>query len=109
MPGRRCGMKRTRCFRVLAATAMFLTLLLGQSFPAMMTPCTAPGMFPESDVTVFVLPYIDYTSAESSHSESPVGTELAGLIQTDTLLAISRFGKVASIRMLGRPSECQPE
>jgi hypothetical protein len=66
-------------------------------------------MFPESDVTVFVFPFVDYTSPESSHVESPVGTELAGLIQADTLLAISRFGRVAAVRMLGRPSECQPE
>src|SRR5207245_1233931 len=40
---------------------------------------------------------------------SPVGTELAGLIQADTLLAISRYGRVAAIRMLGRPADCQPD
>ncbi len=92
-----------------AATAAFLTLLLSHAFAGMITPCTAPGMFPDSDVTVFVLPYVDYTSDETSQVESPVGTGLAGLIQADTLLAISRFGKVASIRLMGRPSECQPE
>jgi hypothetical protein len=95
--------------RYLLRLAIVLVVLApGLANAGMMSLCTTPGMFPDSDVTVFVFPYVDYTNPESSHIESPVGTELAGLIQADTLLAISRFGHVAAIRMLGRPSECQP-
>lgn len=76
---------------------------------AMIAPCSAASMFPDSDVTVFVLPYVDFTTPEASNLESPVGTDLAGLIQADTLLAISRFGHVAAIRLTGKPADCQPD
>ncbi len=89
--------------------AALLALLPATARAGMMTPCTAPGMFPDAAVTVFVFPYVDHTSQDSRRVESPAGTELAGLIQADTLLAISRFGNVAAIRLLGRPEECQPE
>ena len=89
--------------------AAFILLAAGTLRAGMISQCTAPGMFPDSDLTVFVFPFVDYTSRDSSLLESPVGTELAGLIQADTLLAISRYGRVAAIRMLGGPEECQPE
>jgi hypothetical protein len=99
----------SRAAGVLALAATFIALAHSFAWAGMMSPCTAPGMFPESHVTVFVFPFVDYTTPESSQVESPVGTELAGLIQADTLLAISRFGRVAAVRMLGRPLECRPE
>lgn len=74
----------------------------------MIAQCNTPAMFAASPVTVLVFPYVDYTSEESSRFESPVGTELAGLIHADTLLAISPFGHVAAIRLLGNPSDCEP-
>ena len=101
-------MNCVRGWRAWAVAAAFIALAQGAALAGMMSPCTAPGMFPDSDVTVFVFPFVDYTSPDSSHLESPVGTELSGLIQADTLLAISRYGRVAAIRMLGRPSDCQP-
>ena len=101
-------MSRANWWRACVAATLFAAFAPGLALGAMMSRCTTPGMFPDSDVTVFVFPYVDYTTPQSSNIESPVGTELAGLIQADTLLAISRFGHVAAIRMLGRPSECQP-
>jgi len=98
-----------RQLRTLSVLAAFFVLSQGLATAGMIARCASPSMFPDSDVTVFVFPYVDYTSTDLSQMESPVGTELAGLIQADTLLAISRFGNVAAIRMLGRPSECQPE
>ena len=102
-------MNSARRYRALVVIAAFLILVLGSMQAAMVSRCPAPGMFPDSDVTVFVFPFVDYTSKDSSRFESPVGTELAGLIQADTLLAISRYGHVAAIRMLGDPDECQPD
>lgn len=98
----------TRVGRV-ALIALLLATLPVAARAGMMAPCSAPEMFPDAGVTVFVFPYVDHTSPESRRIESPVGTELAGLIQIDTLLAISRFGNVASIRLMGRPSDCRPE
>lgn len=94
--------------RWLAVAAVSLCLLPRLSYGGMLTPCSTPSMFPGTAVTVFVFPYVDHTSVESAQSESVVGTDLAGLIQTDTLLAISRLGNVAAIRLLGTPRQCQP-
>jgi hypothetical protein len=102
-------MNRAQRYRVLAVTVVFVALVHHSAFAGMAIPCSAPSMFPDSDLTVFVFPFVDYTSPDSSQVESPVGTELSGLIQTDTLLAIGRYGRVAAIRMLGRPSHCQPQ
>ena len=98
----------TRIGRV-GSIVLLLAALPVAARAGMMAPCSAPEMFPGAGVTVFVFPYVDHTSQESRQIESPVGTELAGLIQIDTLLAISRFGNVASIRLMGRPGDCRPE
>ena len=97
--------------RLLAGILLFLLSVTPyrNALAAMVAPCSAASMFPDSDVTVFVLPYIDFTTPDTSNVESPVGTDLAGLIQADTLLAISRFGHVAAIRLIGKPADCQPE
>ena len=100
-------MTHVRGLHCRLVAAAFILLAAGTSRAAMISRCTAPGMFPDSDMTVFVFPFVDYTSRDSSLFESPVGTELAGLIQADTLLAISRYGCVAAIRMLGSPEECR--
>jgi hypothetical protein len=94
--------------RWLVVASVWFMLLPRLSYGGMLVPCSAPSMFPGTAVTVFVFPYVDHTSDESAKAESVVGTDLAGLIQTDTLLAISRLGNVAAIRLLGSPQQCQP-
>jgi hypothetical protein len=95
--------------RAIALAVALLSLTPGRIWAGMIAQCADPAMFSESDITVIVFPFEDHTSEESVPDESPVGTELAGLIQVDTLLAISRFGSVAAIRMLGSRFECEPQ
>jgi hypothetical protein len=100
-----------KTLRLVAGLSLFSFFAIphGNAVAGMIAPCSAASMFPESDVTVFVLPYVDFTTPEASNVESPVGTDLAGLMQADTLLAIGRFGHVAAIRLMGRPADCQPD
>ena len=101
-------MNRQCWIRALGFAVLLVALTHNTASAGMIARCGDTGIFPDSDVTVYVLPYVDDTSPESSRVESPVGTELAGLIHADTLLAISRFGHVAAIRLTGNPTDCEP-
>lgn len=70
--------------------------------------CSAPFVFPGSDVNVVVLPYA-YAGASQRLNET--GRRISLLIQEDTLLNILGYGSVASVQLEpspGREEECQP-
>lgn len=75
--------------------------------------CTEPHHFwNRGGVTILVLPYADYTTETSTQTESLTGLDLAGLIQTEILLAAQKYwsaqyGSPTAVRLMGGPQDCQ--
>ena len=87
--------------RVLASVLLCLAI---PAYGGEISPCDDPIILPGPEVNVVVLPYVTGTTDKPELVES--GSHLSGLIQTNVLLSILKYGKVGSIRLVGSPDKC---
>ncbi len=104
--------------RITASRKMLAVMVVSAAFTeaaqaSTWATCLEPHHFwNRGGVTILVLPYADDTTETSTQTESPTGLDLAGLIQTEILLAAQKYwsaqyGSPNAIRLMGRPQDCQ--
>jgi hypothetical protein len=92
----------TRCLSALVLV-VFPALVWAQPIGV---GCSRPVVSPDAVINVVVLPY----SQPASFGRSPIGEQLAGLIELETMLTLAKLGSVGTVHLFhDAPGACVPD